>query len=166
MLFLQLSVHSSCDRVEWYVLHTMRRPFSPLVEWFRILLLDVSGCPVSPVYILHHLSFLCTWGNCGIRHPLLCMWWWQMILFTRVYPLLEALGPVPQWGRYHHLLHEINDLTSPVGRELITDMSHLVVRTSCALLLNWSAMKSREVKGVSTLCLSEGPDTSVNVIYA
>ena len=80
--------------------------------------------------------------------------------------MLEALGPVPQWGRYHHLLHEINDLTSPVGRESITGMSHLVVRTSCALLLNWSVMKSREVKGVSTLCLSEGPDTSVNVIYA
>ena len=89
-----------------------------------------------------------------------------MILFTEVYPILETLGLEPQWGRYHPLLRGMKDLTSPVGRESITDMSHLVVRTFCALLLNWSVMKSREVKGVSTLCLSEGPDTSVNVIYA
>ena len=39
----------------------MRVPFLPLGEWFRILLLDVSECHVSSVYILQHLSFWCTW---------------------------------------------------------------------------------------------------------
>ena len=41
----------------------MRGPNLPLGEWFRVLPLDVSGCPVSPVRILHHLSCVCTWGN-------------------------------------------------------------------------------------------------------
>ena len=49
-----------------------------------------------------------------------------MKLFIRFYPLLETLQPVPQWGRYHHLLREINVLTFPVGREPIRNMSHLV----------------------------------------
>ena len=35
----------------------------PLGEWFRVLQFGVSGCPVSPVYILQYLSFLCAWGN-------------------------------------------------------------------------------------------------------
>ena len=67
-----------------------------------------------------------------------------MIIFTGVYPLLETVGPVPQWGRYHHLMNGINDLTSPVGREPITDTSYLVVKSSCVLLLNVSVTKSRE----------------------
>ena len=41
----------------------MRGPNLPLGEWFRILPTAVSGCLVSSVYILQHLSFLCTWGN-------------------------------------------------------------------------------------------------------
>ena len=41
----------------------MRGPFIPLGEWFRILPLDVSGRPVSPIHILQYLSFLRTWGN-------------------------------------------------------------------------------------------------------
>ena len=49
----------------------MRGPFLPLGEWFKILPSTVSGCPVSPVHILHHLSFLCTWGNGGVYHLLL-----------------------------------------------------------------------------------------------
>ena len=40
----------------------MRRPFLSLGEWFWILPSVVSGCPVSPIHILHHLSFLRTWG--------------------------------------------------------------------------------------------------------
>ena len=55
-----------------------------------------------------------------------------MIIFIGVYPQLKTIGLVPQWGRYHHLLRVINDLTSPVGRESITDMSYLVVISFCA----------------------------------
>ena len=75
-LFIQLSVHSSCDRVEWCRLQTMRGQFFPLGERLRILPSEVSGCPVSPVHILQYLSFLCTWGNSCVRNPLLCMGWW------------------------------------------------------------------------------------------
>ena len=65
-----------------------------------------------------------------------------MIVFIGLYPLLETLGPVPQEGRYHHLLCGSNDLTSPVGRKPITDMSHLVVRSSYVLLLNGLVTRS------------------------
>ena len=41
----------------------MREPNLPLGEWFWILPSEVSGYPVSPVHILQHLSFLCTWGE-------------------------------------------------------------------------------------------------------
>ena len=41
----------------------MRGPILPLGEWFWILPTAVSGCPVSPVHTLQHLSFLCTWGE-------------------------------------------------------------------------------------------------------
>ena len=42
----------------------MRRPFLPLGEWFRTLpSFSQWYYQVSPVYILQHLSFLCTWGN-------------------------------------------------------------------------------------------------------
>ena len=68
-----------------------------------------------------------------MRHSLLRIGRWQMIVCIGVYPLLESLGSLPQWGRYHHLLRRINDLTFPLGREPITDMSHLVVISSCAL---------------------------------
>ena len=50
--------------------------------------------------------------------------------------MLETLGPVPQWGRYHRLLREVNGITSPVGREPITDTSHLVVISFFALFLS------------------------------
>ena len=97
-LFLQLSVHSSCDRVEWCRLQTMRGVFLPLGEWFWILPTVGSGCPVSSVHILQHLSLVCTWGNSGVRHLLLCMGCWLMIVFTRVYPSLETLESLPVWG--------------------------------------------------------------------
>ena len=41
----------------------MRGPILPLGEWFWILPTAVSGCPVSLVHTLQHLSFLCTWGE-------------------------------------------------------------------------------------------------------
>ena len=41
----------------------MRGSNIPLGEWFMILSLDVSRCLVSPIHILQHLSFLCTWGS-------------------------------------------------------------------------------------------------------
>ena len=74
-----------------------------------------------------------------------------MIVLTGLYPLLETLGPVPQWGRYHHLIRGINDLTSPMGRELITDMSHLVVISTCALLPNGSDEELE--RGVRYVCV-------------
>ena len=64
--------------------------------------------------------------------------------------MLETLEQVPQLGRYLHLLRGINDLTSPVGREPITNMSHLVVITPCALFLNWSVMR---VRGRDVRCI-------------
>ena len=76
-----------------------------------------------------------------------------MIIFPGIYPLLETVRLVPHWGRYHHLLRENNDLTSPVGRELITDMIHILVKLSCVMfLLNESVTRSREgVYGMSAL---------------
>ena len=67
-----------------------------------------------------------------------------MIIFTEVNSMLETLGLVPQWGRYHHLLRGINDLTYPMGRDTITTMSHLVVIFSCALFLSGSVTRGRE----------------------
>ena len=61
-----------------------------------------------------------------------------MILFSRVYAQLETLGPLPEWGRYHRLLRGTNDLTSPVGRETIVNMSHQVLNSSLALFLGGS----------------------------
>ena len=83
-------------------------------------------------------------GVGGVRHSLLRSGRWQIIIFTGVYPLLETLGPGPYWGRYHHFLRGINDLTSPVGREPINDMSHLVMMSSCELRLNGSVARSQE----------------------
>ena len=71
---LQLSVHSSCDLVEWYRLQTTRRPFLPLGEWFRVLPSDVGGCPVSPVYIPQHLHFYARGGSGGVYHLLSSIW--------------------------------------------------------------------------------------------
>lgn len=36
-------------------------------------------------------------------------------------------------GGYQHLLRGLNDLTSTAGRGLMSNMSHLVVKLSCAL---------------------------------
>ena len=52
----------------------------------------------------------------------------------------DILGPVPQWDRYHHLLREINDLTSPVGRDLISDTSRLVAILSVVSSFGGSVM--------------------------
>ena len=46
---------------------------------------------------------------------------------------MEILGLLLQWGRDHHLLRGTNDLTSPVGREPITDMNLLIVILHFAL---------------------------------
>jgi len=110
------------------MLHTMRGPNLSLGEWFRILPLDVNICPVSTVHILPHLSFLSTWGVGYVHNPLLYIWRRQMILFTWVYPQLKTLGPLPEWGRYHHLSHSSNDPTSPVGRETEDSVSHRLCR--------------------------------------
>ena len=59
-LSLQLSVHSSCYRVEWCWLRTMREPLLPLGKWFRILPNVFSSYSVFPVHILQYLSFLYT----------------------------------------------------------------------------------------------------------
>ena len=72
----------------------MRKPFSPLGEWFRILTSEFSGYPVSSVHILQHLSFCVYEGISGMRHPLLSIDRYRMIVFTMVYLLLETLEPV------------------------------------------------------------------------
>ena len=83
-------------------------------------------CPLSISYSIYPLCVL--GGSGGVRHPLLCIWWWQMILFTRVYPKSETLEPVPNWGRYHHLQCWIKDLTFPEERKPINNMSHRIMR--------------------------------------
>ena len=77
-----------------------------------------------------------------------------MIVFTRVYPELETLEPLFPWGRYHHLLRWSNDLTSPMRREPIVNMSHHVLRSSSSLALggSMSTMKGRStVEGDSDM---------------
>ena len=55
--------------------------------------------------------------------------------------MLETLEPVPQWGRYHHLLRAINNLTPLVRREPISDTSHLVAISYFALPLSGSVTR-------------------------
>ena len=55
--------------------------------------------------------------------------------------LLETLGPLLLWDKYHHLLRGINDLSSPIGREPINNTSYMVVRSSVVLPLGGSMMK-------------------------
>ena len=61
--------------------------------------------------------------------------------------IYKGLSPVrnlrtsTSWGRYHHLLRGIIDLTFPVGREPITDMIHLVVIPSFVLPLSGSVTR-------------------------
>ena len=47
--------------------------------------------------------------------------------------MLETLGSVRQWGRHQRLLRGCTDLITLVGRKSRSDMSHLVVKLSCAL---------------------------------
>ena len=60
---------------------------------------------------------------------------------------------LPKWSRHHHFLRGINDLTSPVGKELISDIIHQGVISSFALLLSGSMMK---VKGEACLWFHGG----------
>ena len=91
---------------------------------------------VSPIHTLYHLFFLCTWGRLR-RTP------YTIILGVRtddfihrgVHSLLETLITRTSWGKYHHLPRTTNDLTSPVGRELIIYASH---RSSITMLLYYS----------------------------
>ena len=66
----------------------MRVPSFPLGEWFKILPSAVSRYSVSPVHILQHLSFLCTGGIGGMRHPLLCI----VISYDIIYEGLSQVG--------------------------------------------------------------------------
>ena len=61
-----------------------------------------------------------------------------MIIFIRVYTMLETLGSVHQYGRYHHFLRGVNGLTSPVEMDPISNTSRPVVISSCALFFNGS----------------------------
>ena len=95
-LFLQLWVHPSYDRIEWCMLHTMRGPNLPLCEWFRVLPLDVSGCPVLSVHILQHLSLLCTWGKRWCAPPVvICI----LMADNSIYQGLSLVGNL--WTSVH-----------------------------------------------------------------
>ena len=113
----------------------MRGPNIHLGEWCRILPLDVSGCPVSPVHILQHLSFLCTLGERWCAPPVvMCM----LMADDSIYQDLSLVGNLSTifpWGRYHHLLRWTNAPTSPIGREPIVNMSHQERRSSLSLAL-------------------------------
>ena len=81
---------------------------------------------VSSIRTLQHLSFLCTWGK-RWRAPLVVMLGVRMaddIIYRGLSPVGNLTNHKPAWGRYHHLSRMINDLTSPVGREPMTHMSH------------------------------------------
>ena len=51
--------------------------------------------------------------------------------------MLKTWWPVLHLGRYHHLLR-VTDLSSPIGRDPICNVSHLVVILYRSLLLNRS----------------------------
>ena len=81
---------------------------------------------VSSIRTLQHLPFLCTWGK-RWRAPLVFMLGVKMaddIIYRGLSPVGNLTNHKPAWGRYHHLSRMSNDLTSPVGREPMTHMSH------------------------------------------
>ena len=128
----------------------MKEPNLSLGEWFRILPLDISRClvPLSIFYIIYPF---CTFGGRGgVRHQLLCICWWQIIVFTKVYPELETWWLLPTWGSYHLLLRGTNDLTCLMGRETIANMSHQVLSSSSSMFLggSMSIRKGRGYDGV------------------
>ena len=66
------------------------------------------------------------WGK-RWRAPLVVMLGVRMaddIIYRGLSPVGNLTNHKPAWGRYHHLSRMINDLTSPVGREPMTHMSH------------------------------------------
>ena len=104
--------------------------------WEDQIFLSVSGSrplpgePGSQSCVFYsypqHLSFLCTWGK-RWRAPLVVMLGVRMaddIIYRGLSPVGNLTNHKPAWGRYHHLSHMINALTSPVGREPMTYMSH------------------------------------------
>ena len=50
---------------------------------------------------------------------------------------------MPQGGRYQRLIRGLNDLTSPVRKEPISDMIHLVAESSFALPFGGSLTMNR-----------------------
>ena len=87
-LFLQLSVHSSCDHIEWWRLQTMRGLLIPLGEWFRAFPTAASGCTVS--LVLSHSIY----PVCALRGTLVCPTCCQVCGDGRWYYLR---GPIPRW---------------------------------------------------------------------
>ena len=82
---------------------------------------------VSSIRTLHHLSFLCIWGELW-RAPLIVMLGMKMvndIFYRSLFPGGNLKFHKSAWDRYHHLSRMSNEPTSPVGREPMTNMSHL-----------------------------------------
>jgi len=86
----------------------MRGPNLPLGEWFRVLPLDVSGCPVSPVHILQHLSFLCTWGNRWCAPPIVM---YLVMVDESIY-----VGPSPVGNLKNQVPRGIGIIICHIGR--------------------------------------------------
>jgi len=101
----------------------------PLGEWFRVLSLDVSVCPVPPTHILQYLSFLCTLENRWCASP--------VVMYMVMAGDSICVGPSPAGNlktktlvrRYHHFSHRPDYSTSPVGRDPKDYVSHRMCRS-------------------------------------
>ena len=114
----------------------------PLGGWFRVLPSAVSGCSVSSVHIRQHLSSFCTWGNRWCALPVIMYVVIEDGSIDRGLSPVGTLGPLPKWGRHHHLLRRIDYITFSMGMDSISDMSHMVVISAIALSLGGSMRRN------------------------
>ena len=101
---------------------------------------------VSSIRTLHHLSFLCIWGELW-RAPLIVMIGMKMvndIFYRSLFPGGNLKNHKSAWDRHHHLSRMSNEPTSPVEREPMTNMSHLAAyfswthtRVNCVVSTRW-----------------------------
>ena len=80
----------------------------PLGEWFRILPSAVSGCPMSPVHILHHLPCLCTWGKRWCAPP--------VVMYLVMADEIIYVGPSPVGNLKNQDLRGVGIIICHIGR--------------------------------------------------
>ena len=127
-LLLQLSVHPSCDLVEWCKLRIMRRPNLPLGEWFTSLTRRTGFAVMCLLFVPSAFILFMHMGEAVACTTIFIMLGVKMvddIIYRGLSPVGNLTNQKPAWGRYHHFYRMINDSTSSMGREPMTYMSHL-----------------------------------------